>query len=791
MLADLRYAVRSFLKTPGFSAIVVLTLALGIGANTAIFSVVHGVLLRPFAYDDPGSLLRVRRGTSHPDMLDWMRHTGSFSIIAACRPQTFDYNTGTEAQRLDGALVTGDLMRLLSARAVAGRLIGPDDDRVGGERVVVLSEDLWRTHFGSDPGVVGRRLQLNGLSYAIVGVVGRRFALPGTEADVFAPFLADAPREAPFRGAHTLRAFVRLKPAVTREQAQQEMDALAVRLQGMYPETNRDVRFVLQTLHENVSGAVRQPLLILLGTVAFVLLIACVNVANLLTARAASRRGELAVRAAIGATRGRITRLLLTESLLLAVAGGTLGIVVGYWMTGAIVALAPETLPRRDEIALDVTVLAFAALLSLGTGIFFGMLPAWSAASATVTDISRAAPRLTSHGSRTRSFLVIGEVALALVLVVGAGLLLRSFAALTSQDLGFESRGVLTANLTLNGDRYNNIDVRTRLYEDLEREISALPGVRAVALTTQLPIGGNALFHNLAFEGRPMEPGTEPEVYFRGINVRYFEALGIRLLRGRIFTSGDRRGIPLVAIVNEAFVRQYYPAEEPLGRRIRWGSGNGDWITIVGVVADTRALSLDSGEVPAVHMPYAQEMNAWRRWMDLAVRTDGDPLALAQPIRSVLSRLDPNVPLTRVSSMEDVLAAAAGDRRFNLLLLGGFAALALILAAAGTYGVMSYLVLQRTRELGVRLALGARPADVVRLVVGHGLTLAGFGVAAGLALSVGAARLLRSMLFGVAPTDTATFAVATIILVVAALLATAVPALRAMRIDPLTALRSE
>ena len=790
MLQDLRYAVRSLAKTPGFTAIVVLTAALGIGANTAIFTVVNAVLLRPFPYPEPDALLRVPRGSSYPDMQDWQQQARSFTAMGAFRPQLFDYSNGAEAERLDGVLVTGTALQLFGARVVAGRLVGPEDDRVGVERVAVVSDRFWRTRLGSNPAAVGSRASFNGVSYTIVGVLDPSFELPATSADVFAPFVPDAGAEATARGAHTLRAFLRLAPGTSVRQAQEEMDAIAVRLERDYPDTNTNVRFRLVLLAESIVGPVRPVLIILLATVAVVLLIACVNVANLLIARGAARRGELAVRAAIGATRGRIARQLLTESVLLAGAGGVLGIAAAYWLTRVIVGLAPEGIPRLESAGLDARVVAFAAIVSLATGVLFGMLPALASARVSLADAARAGGRSTGGGQRARGALMIAEIALALVLVVAAGLLLRSFVTLTSQSTGFDTRGLITGNLTLSSDRYASVASRIALFEQLEERVRTLPGVRAVALTTDLPIGGSPIFHNLAFEGRPVQPGTEPEVYYRGVNPGYFQALGIALMNGRPFTSQDRDGAPLVAIVNQSFARQYYPGEEVVGKRIRWASGDGTWITIVGVSADVRALSLDQDEVPAVHVPYAQEQMPWRRWMDVAVRAEGDAAALIPAVRAELSRLDRNVPLARARTMDDVIKESMAERRFNLFLLGGFAVLALALAAAGTYGVMSYAVLQRTRELGIRIALGARPADVLRLVVGRGMGLAAAGVVLGICAALPLTRLIAGMLFQTPATDMATFAAAAFVLLLSAFAASYVPARRAMRVDPLSALRS-
>ena len=791
MRDDVRQALRSLKRTPGFTLIVLATLAIGIGANTAMFSVVNAVLLRPLPYSDPDTLLRLTRGTSYPDLTDISERAGNISGIAGYRTQFFDYTTGSSAERLDGVLVTGRMLELFGAAAVRGRLLNGEDDRVGAERVVMLSAPFWRSHFAADPAVVGRTLTLSGESYAIVGVLAGAFSFPGDRADVVAAFIPHAGREATARGAHTLRAFARLKPGITVAAAQQELNSIAAQLTREYPETNQGVRFSLQEVRENLSGGVRQPLLILLATVGVVLLIACVNVANLLIARGATRRGELALRAALGATRARIVRQVLTESLVLAMLGGIAGIAIAWWLTTTIVAIAPEGVPRLESASMDASVLVFALAASILTGVLFGILPAWTSGSLSIADSTRSGSRLTGGGNRLRAFLLIAEVALAMILVVGAGLLVRSFAALMAQEPGFNTRDLLTGNVTLNGPRYGDIGVRARFWDEFEARMRAVPGVADVALTTDLPIGGLPIFHNLAFEGRAVAPGTEPEVYYRGVNTSYFPAMGIPLLKGRRFSPADRIGAPLVAIVNNAFAKQYFPGEEVLGRRIRWASGDGSWITIVGVVADVRGLSLDQDEVPAVHIPHSQEVNPWRRWMDVAVRVNGNTADIAASLRRELLALDPNVPIVKVRRMDDVVAASLAERRFNLVLLGGFAVAALLLAAAGTYGVMAYLVTQRTREIGVRLAIGARPADVFRLIVVKGLGLAAIGIAVGLAMSVLVTRALQAMLFNVRPGDPATFVVAAIVLIVSAGAASVLPARRAARMDPLDALRSE
>jgi len=789
-MSDLRYALRAFVKTPALTAVVLLTLALGIGANTAMFSVVNAVLLEPLPYPRAEELVRVRRGSSFPDMRDWAAQARSFSSVAGYRPQLFDFDTGDVPERTDGAFITGGLFQQLGARPRLGRLIDERDQAAGSPHVVVVSERFWRTRLGGSPDAVGRSVSFNGTTYQLLGIVASGFELPGDKADVFAPFYAENPQEAEARGAHTLRGLLRLKPGLTLPAAQSEMDALAGRLEQAYPATNRQVRFVLQPLNDSLVGTMQTALWILLGTVGFVLLIACANVANLLIARAAARRTEMAVRIALGASPARLGRQLVSESLLLAGAGGVLGLAVAYSLTRAIASLAPDSLPRVDRVALDGKVLLFTLAASIVTGLLFGVVPSFIASRGALADATRGGARV-SPRQRVRSMLMIAEIALALVLVSGSGLLLRSFSVLLAQPLGFEADHLLTGNIKFSAARYRDIGARTRFFDELQRVLESTPGVSAVGLVTEMPIGSDPLMHNLAFEGRAMAQGTEPEVFYRGISAGYFKALGLPLLRGRTFAASDTATSTPVAIANEAFAREYYTGADVIGQRVRWVSGSRDWITIVGLVPDVRGVSLDTGEVPALYIPYAQERNWWRMWMDVVVRTSGEPAAFTAELRSAPARVDRTIPIAHVRPMSTVVATSMADRRFNLFLIGAFALLAIVLAAEGTYGVMAYLVTQRYHELGIRAAMGAGPGDIMQLVVGHALALGTAGAAIGLVAWWGVARVLQGMLFGVTAADPAALIGATATLLVMTLLACYGPARRAARVDPLVVLRSE
>ena len=790
MLHDIRYAIRALRATPVFTAVALLTIALGIGANTAMFTVVRAVLLKPLPYPEARQLVRVRRGTSFLDLQDLGARAGAVAVAAGYRPQLFDYDAGQLPERVDGALVTGRLFELLGATPLAGRLISTADDTAGRSRVVNISENFWRTRLGGDSHVVGRSLTLNGVSYEVMGVVARGFRLPSDPADIFAPFLPEATAEGQARGAHTLRGILRLRQGAPVAAAQSELDSIAQQLSAQYPTTNRDMRYVLLPLADSVVGTVRSALWILFATVGVVLLIACLNVANLLLARGLARRQEIAVRVALGAGRLRLARQVITESLVLASCGGLIGVGVAAALTRAVVGLAADALPRASDVAVDGAVLLFTGAITIATGLLFGLAPSWLAGRTTLARLVRAG-RSRSAGSRASSALVVAEVALALVLVASAGVLLRSFEGLLSQPVGFATDRLVTGNIKFTAPAYRDIATRTRYFETLEQELAASPGARSVGIVTELPIGGSPLMHNLSFEGRAFPPGAEPEVFYRGVNRGYFATLGLPIVRGRGFASSDTASSQPVAIANESFARTYYPGGEPVGRRVRWTSGNGEWITIVGLVPDVKGVALDEAEVPALYVPLAQERNWWRMWADVIVRTSGDPAAFAPELQRAAARADRNVPVAKVRTLDAVLEESLGPRRFNLLLVGGFALLAMLLAAAGTYGVMSSLVQQRAHELGIRLALGARPAQVVALVAGRGLVLAGTGIAAGLVLWFVASRALRAMLFGVSPSDPVTLAASVILLAFMALLASAGPALRAARVDPLAVLRSE
>jgi putative ABC transport system permease protein len=795
LLQDLRHSGRLLRRSPGFTAAAVATLALGMGANTAMFSVVHAVMLRPLPYAEPDRLVRVRSGTSFPDLQDWTEAARSFEGFGGYRSQFFDLTGAGAAERVDGALVTGDVFRILGASAERGRVLQADDDHPGGPTVIVLGHGYWQRRLGGDAAVVGRTVRFSTGEYEVVGVMPAGFRLPQVEAEVWAPLRPDSPEEAAARGAHSLYAIGRLRPGAPLPAAQEEMDAIAARLAEAHPDENKDRRFVLSPLHQFLVQDVRGALLLLLGAVTFVLLIAATNVANLLLARAAARAREMAVRASLGASRARLVRQLLAESVLLALIGGAAGLLVAKWLTEVIVRLSPPGVPGLDLVRLDPRVMAFTAGVSLLTGIVFGLVPGLHGSRVSLVESLKEGGRTSSPGARQRlrSALVVTQVALALVLLVGAGLLLRSLHRLQATDPGFDPKRLVTFNLTPPMSRYGDIAKRTRLFEEVLARVAALPGVTAVGATSELPFGMGSLHHEFVIDGRPpIEIGREPDIHNRSISPSYPRMLGLPLLRGRSLTEDDRAGAPLVGVLNDAAVREHFPGEDPIGRRIAWArSPERVWITIVGVVGDVRSQELAQEEVPALYTPLAQETRGWKTWMNFAARTTEGPGTLEAAVRREVGAVDADIPATQVRAMDDLITTSVAPRRFNLALLGGFAALALILAGVGLHGVLSYAVALRTQEMGVRVALGAAPRDVVRLVVGQGLALTLAGAVLGALGALALTRFVSGMLFGVRATDPLTFAGVALVLLAVAAVAGYRPARRAARVDPLVALRGE
>ena len=795
LLKDIRYGVRTLLKRPGFTAVAVITLALGIGVNTAIFSVINAVLLRPLAYGEPARLVTFRSNQSAPDLADVEKQSRMFSSFGGEVKQPLDYTAGSEPVQFQVGQVTGGFFETLGVKAERGRVLTHEDDKTGGPYVTVLSHALWLHQFGGDPQIVGKTIPLSGNVYTIIGVMPERFASPRDNTEAWTPVHVSNPVAANFRGVHFLRTYGRLASGMNLEQARAEMQVIDKNLAAQYPADNKNRSTGLIPLHERIVGQSRQSLLVLFAAVSLVLLIACANFANLLLARAAEREREFVIRTALGAGRWRLMRQMLTESVLVSLAGGAVAVLLAIWATNLLVALQPENLPRLQEIGVDARVLAFTFGVSLLTGIVFGLLPAWTASRNVVGEALKEGGRsATASGARQRmrSTFVVVELAVAVILLVGAGLLIKTFWNLRSVEPGFNPDHLLTMRVELPEARYKEVDKQTRFRTQALDAINSLPGVQA-AMVSELPLSGDSLNHDFVIDGRPpLAPGDEPSLETRSVMGDYFGAMQIPLRSGRDFAPQDFVDkAPLVGIANDLMVRQYFPNEDPLGKRVRWARDpEVHWITIVGVAGDVKHFGLDLPEQPALYSPYTQ-ISPWKRWMTFVARTQSEPQAMAQTVKQQIWKVDSQLPVTKVKTMNDVSAASFAARRFNMLLLAIFAGLALALGAVGIYGVMSYAVTQRTQEIGIRMALGARAADVLKLIIKNGLALVLIGVVIGVAGAFVLTRLLTTLLFGVSPTDKPTFIAVSVILTFVALAACYLPARRATKVDPLVALRYE
>ena len=795
IIKDIRYGVRSLLKRPAFTAVAVLTIGLGIGVNTAIFSVINAVLLRPLPYDDPARLITFRSNQSAPDLTDVESQTKTLSRLGGMVMQPLAYTAGNEPVQFQVGQVTGGFFETLGVKPERGRFITNDDDRNGAPFVVVLSHDLWVKQFNRDVQILGKAIPLSGNMYTVIGVMPTTFVPPRENTEAWTPVHVSNPVAANFRGVHFLRTYGRLAPGVTIEQARAEMQVIDQNLAAQYPAENKNRSTVLFALHERIVGETRRSLLILFAAVSFVLLIACANFANLLLARGAERQREFVIRGALGAGRWRLMRQLLTESLLLSLAGGVAAVLLAFWGTKLLVSFKPENLPRLSEIGVDLRVLGFTLGVSILTGLIFGLVPAWAASRGRVGDALKEGGRSSTAGSarqRLRSTFVVVELGVALVLLVGAGLLIKTFWKLRSVEPGFNPDHLVTLRVELPETRYEDVASQTRFRKQALAGMNSLPGVQA-AMVSELPLSGDSLNHDFLVEGRPpIAPGDEPSVETRSVLGDYFKVMQIPLRHGRDFGPPDfDERAPLVGIANDALVHQYFPNEDPLGKRVRWARDPQiHWITIVGVVGDVKHFGLDLPEEPALYSPYTQ-INPWKRWMSFAARTQGDAASTAQALKQQIWKVDSQLPVTRVETMSEVAASSFAARRFNMSLLSVFAGLALVLAAIGIYGVMSNAVTQRTQEIGIRLALGARAIDVLKLIIRDGLALVIIGVLLGLGGAFALTRLMTTLLFGVTPTDGLTIGAVSGVLIAVALLACFIPARRATKVDPLVALRYE
>jgi putative ABC transport system permease protein len=796
---DIKYALRVLARQPGVTLVAVLTLALGIGANSAIFSAVNAVLLRPLPYDEPDRLVmlwekRPAEGVmdnvvSPADFADWTKMATSFDSMAAMTVVPADLTGVGEPVRLFVGAVTTKFFDVLRVDPMLGRRFRNEENVAGKHRVVILGHKLWTTRFGSDRNVVGRTLSLSGIPHEVIGVLPQTFEFPDDAIDMWAPNPLEGLPAALPRANHELSVYARLKDGVSLEQARTDMDRVGKLLEQQYPATNRGHGGWAASLEDRLKTPVRRSLLLLLGAVAFVLLIACVNVANILLAKAAGRRREMAVRAAVGAGRARLAGQMLTESLVLAMLGGAAGLFVAWWGIALLRQLTPQGVPLvgLSHLTLEPRVIAFTAALSLLTGVLFGFLPAWHMAGEDVNASLKDGGRSPAGVRRKlRVALVVSEIALASLLLVAAGLTLRSFQSVLELPPGFNTKGILTASVSLPGSRYRTEPSLLGAFDQIEEKLRSLPGVRAVGATAMLPLSGRDGRRGVGIEGRTPTPDTPTRAHPRPVTPGYFQAIGITLLAGRPFTAADSPTAPKVAIVNDTMARRYWPGASPVGKRVRLG-GIDEWIEVVGVVADVKHWGLEAAVNPELYLPLPQYVS---RTLTFVVAADGDPASLAAAVRDRVRAFDPDLPLSGVRTMEDVASRSVAARRAGMLLLAVFGGLALVLAAAGIHGVMSHLVALRTAEIGVRMTLGATPAAVMGLVLREGTLQALAGLAIGLTGGVLLMRTFRTVLFGVEPADPVTLTIVGVGLLATALLACAIPARKAMRVDPVTALRA-
>jgi putative ABC transport system permease protein len=797
---DMKYGARVLLKSPGFAAVAILVTALGIGANTSIFSVVNAVLLRPLSYPQSERLVWLTgvnppqgitdSNMSVPDFYDWRSQSQTFEELAGFVTGGAQLLNNDEPERVRRAAVTGNFFRLLRTNPLMGRALQDDDARAGADPVVVLSRGLWQRRFGADPNVVGSRVMVSGKSALVAGVMPAEFDFPA-QTELWSALALDPSAER--RNNRYLEVVGRLKPGVTVAQAQAEMDTLNRNLAAQYDETNRGSGVRVTDLREQLVGKLRPTLLMLLGAVAFVLLIACANVANLLLARATSRRKEIAVRTALGASRARIARQLLTESFLLSLAGGAVGLLLSVWMTALFVAVSPADSPRFAEIRPDARVFLFTLGVTLVTGLIFGLAPALQSSRADLNETLKEGGRTGSEGgrrNRVRSLLVVSEIALSFMLLAGAGLLVKSFIRLRDVSPGFNPDGVLAMRLSLLPAKYPTDQQRRDFFRQATERLAELPGAKSAGAVLTLPLGGDtfSVGRSLIREGRPATPGEAVNAAFYLATPDYFRTLEIPVTAGRAFNDRDTDQAPPVIIVNETLARLHFAGENPVGKRIRLVADEKFMREIVGVVGDTRP-SLEAPAGAQMYIPYAQDAT-WNS-MTLVVRTGGDPASLAAAARGVVQSLDKTLPVYNVKTMNEVFAASIARRRSSMLLISAFALVALLLALVGIYGVTAYHVTQRTHEIGVRMALGAQRRDVLGLILGQSLRLTLGGLAVGLVCALALTRLMSGLLYGVKPNDPVTFAAGAALLAAVATLACYVPARRATKVDPMIALRYE
>ena len=805
-LQDIRYGFRMLRKHPGFTAVAIITLALGIGANTAIFSVVNAVLLRPLPYKDSDRLTVVLHAGRSPvapaSFLEWQKQSRSFESMGAAEYWTPNLTATQNAEKLWALHITSDVLPMLGVQPILGRVFLPEEQQRGKEHEVVISYPLWQSHFASNSEVIGKPMTLNGEVYTIVGVMPRGFKFApfwATKAELWAPLvLGDKISD---RSGRSLRVFARLHRDVSLEQARAEMAGITAHLEQQYPGTNEDVTVL--SLKEKVVGNIRPALLVLLAAVGFVLLIACANVAHMLLARSAARQKEIAIRAAVGAENSRLLRQFLTESCLLAILGGLAGLLLAFGGVRVLVALSPAEVPRVDSVALDPRVLLFALALTLLAGLFFGLAPALRAAALNLSDSLKEGERGSSEGigrNRLRSLLVASEFTIALVLLAGAGLMIRSFLAIQTIDPGFNPHHLLSAVVSVSGTKAAEPGARPIFYQQLLAQIRRVPGIESASAINHLPLAGDLWGRSFHVEGQPpSRPHETPSAIYRAVFPGYFKTMNLPILQGRDVLDSDTLNAQGVVIVNEWFARHHWPGQEAAGKHLAFGKPDDQpkWLTVVGVVKNSVRGQWTEPPEDELFVPYLQDQAYMTNpaspfaYLTLVVRTTGDPAASAPVIRSIVHSMNENAPLSEVQTMDQVVSEATAEPRFYVLLLGAFAAVVLILAAVGIYGVMSYSVSRRTQEIGIRIALGARTTDVIMLVVGQGAFLALLGVGAGVIAALAVTRLMARLLYGIPASDPITFVAVVAILSAVALIASYIPARRATTVDPMSALRCE
>jgi putative ABC transport system permease protein len=803
MFTDLRYALRLLLKAPGFTAIVVLVLTLGIGANTAIFSIVNGVLLKPLPFADAAQLVAIDTtvrnepdDTAYLDFLDWRAQATTIDRMAAYATAAVTLTGRGEAASIPTAVVTADLFPLLGVAPIQGRVLTPADDARGATRTAVISETLWAQRFSRDPSIVGRAVVLDGDPIVVAGVMPARFEFPfdaENPPQIWMPIMASrfSLQWADQRGASFLKAIGHLRSGARLPAAQAELSEIAARVNAANPQDGRSARgVIIRPFQAMLVRNYRLALVVLFCAVAAVLLIACANIANLLLARGTARGREIAVRTALGASRAQILRQLLSESIVLAALGGVGGTLLALWGVDALVRISPLQIPRLHSVHIDQSVLAFTVVATMVTGVLCGLFPAFQLSRANPGDALKDGERGGSgaHGGRTRQGLVVAEVALSLVLLVSAGLLLRSFAMLQRVSPGFVTERAVTMQILLPQTKYPNQTSFINFYRRLEQEMRGLPGVTASAVSTTLPMTGSDIGMGFKVEGRPVDPGVRTSAAFFGVSSDYFSTMGIRIARGRGFTERDDERAPSVIVINETMAEKYWPGEDPIGKRVTVSYNKTPPREIVGIAADVKLSELTDARKPQMYTPFVQ--TPWP-FLATVVRTTAAPQSAAGSLRQALARLDPEQAAGEIRTLDEYVARSIATPRFTALLVGSFAALALLLAGFGLYGVMAYSVAQRRREIGIRMALGARAADVRSLVVGQALRMGAAGLAIGLAGAVLVARVLDSLLFGVTAGDPLTFAGVSAALLAVLLIAAYLPARRATRVDPIVALRAE